>query len=641
MSHYCFAGKIAVVDLSTQDIQIEDTCNYENGFLGGRGLNQHLLMELEKEVLSPFDSQSVILFGSGRLVGTGVPGAVRLNVDSRNVFTGGIGSSNMGGDFSNALKSAGFDIIAITGKSEKPVYLFIEDATVEIRDATQFWGKVVLETGRALKTSIGDDRIQFVCIGPAGEKRAWTSAILDGSSRAAGRCGLGAVLGDKKVKAIVTGSCSFRDRIKVANSEELSRLIQDLTRRFSSSVSVASKRRSGTVAAIPPLNRNAAIPVHNFADEYLADNDLACYLPEKFDEFMVRPINSCVPCPIRCQHLYESTREFPWPQDKLEANTVWDFGPRLGLTKAADLLECHALCSQYGLDMDSTASTIAWAMDCFEKGILTSYETDNLKLQWGNSEAVFSLIKKIAYREGFGNLLAEGSLRASQNIGKRSSGFAYHIKGQDLIEPMRSCKGWALGVAVSPRGGTHTRGAPQTEFRGVDPEMGKRIWGIETAGNPQEYDGKASLVIYYERFHAVLDSLGLCYFTSNWSSPDLLGPGEIAHLCTLALGEEITEGRLMHLGERILTLEKIYNLLHTDFGKKDDQPPESFLKEAIKTGPFKGEKLDADKWDEMLSEYYALHGWNHETGFPREQTLKSLNLEKYSNMLKDMDKLGS
>ena len=637
MSVYCLAGKIGIVDLSTGVIQIEDTRRWENGFLGGRGLNQHLLMSLEKDVTSPFEPHSVIVFGPGRLVGTAAPGAVRLNIDSRNVFTGGIGSSNLGGGFGAALKEAGFDHIAVKGKSEKPVYVLVGDGAIEIRDASALWGKVLHETAHSLRSRHGKGDLQFVGIGPAGESRVWTSAILDGASRTAGRCGVGAIMGGKKLKALVAAG-SGKTRVKIANPEAFSEFTRALNRKLSSSVSVKTKKRSGTVAAIPPLGKSAAIPVRNFVDEYLTEKEMVPYSPENFDALLVRSIGACNPCPVRCQHLYQSTGKETWPQDKLEANTVWDFGPRLGLTNAGDILACHTLCTQYGLDIDSTASAICWAMDCYERGILTSSDVNGLTLQWGNAEVVFTLIKRIALREGFGDVLAEGSLRASRRIGKGSEALSYHIKGQDLIEPMRSCKGWALGVAVSPRGGTHTRGAPQTEFRGVDSRTGKRIWGVDTAGDPRAYEGKAQLVVYYERFHAVLDSLGLCYFVTNWSSPDLLGPEAVARLSSLALGEEITEEDLVKIGERILTLEKIYNILHTDFGREDDFPPGNFMKIGIKRGPFKGEKLEEDKWNEMLSQYYALHGWDPETSFPTAKTLRHLNLEVYSEMLRDVNK---
>jgi aldehyde:ferredoxin oxidoreductase len=638
MSKWCLSNRIAFVDLSTRKVRIEATADYVDGFIGGRGLNQRLLLEFEPYNPSPFDPQTLMVFGAGRLVGTGAPGAVRLNIDSSNVFTGGIGSSNVGGRFATELKYSGFDHIVVAGKSEKPVFIFVRDGKLEIKDATGLWGKSVYETGNHLRSCIKDEKIRFLTVGPGGENRVWTSAIIEGTSRAAARCGLGAIMGDKKLKAIVARGLP-KQRISTFDPQSFSRVAGKLYKKLSTLPSVTSKKRWGTVAAIAPLNNCSAMPVHNFADEYLSKEELSHYLPEKFDPFLVGTVKSCMPCPIKCQHRYKSLSPEELAPDKLEANTVWDFGPRLGLTKPEDLLRCHSMCTQLGLDMDSTSSAIAWAMDCFESGILTPSDTEGLLLQWGNAEVILTLLQKIARRQGIGELLSEGSLRAAQRIGKGSAKFSIHIKGQDLIEPMRSCKGWALGVAVSPRGGTHTRGAPQTEFRGVNPEMGERIWGVETAGNPREYSGKAKLVVYYERLHALLDSLGMCHFISNWSAPDLLGPGDLAQLCSFAFGETSSESELMKAGERIHTLEKIYNLIHTDFGRKADYPPERFMEDPIRSGPFKGEKLEKRLWDRMLDEYYEFHGWDTATGYIREDALNNLNLANYSKALERAGKL--
>lgn len=640
MSDYCFAGKILYIDLSERRIEIKRTNEIDSGFLGGRGLNQSILLDDQEERISPFDQNNLLVFGAGRLVGTRAPCAVRMNIDSQNVFTGGIGSSNVGGRFGKELKSAGFDHIVISGKSDKPVYLWISKDKVEIRDAKPLWGKLIFETAHMLKASIHDEKLQFIAIGPAGEHSVWTSAIIEGNARAAARCGLGAIMGDKRLKAIVVRGRQ-NGLIRTAQPDRFSRLSKEFSMRLSSLPAVKRKKRFGTVAAIPTLNSIAAMPVHNFADEYLPMDELSHYLPEKFEQMSIGNINSCQPCVIKCHHMYKSCFPGEMPFDKLEANTIWDFGPRLGLTDPEDLLTCHSLCTHYGLDIDNTASVICWAMDCFEKGLLKPSDTDGLLLRWGDVKVVFQLIKKIALREGIGDLLAEGSHRASLRIGKGTEKLSVNIKGQDLIEPIRSCKGWALGVVVSPRGGTHTRGAPQTEFYRIESDMGKRIWGVETAGVPQEYEGKPKVVIYYERFHALLDSLGLCYFASNWSSPapGQLGPKEIAELCSAAIGEDFSEESLMEKGEKILTLEKIYNLVHTNFDRKDDYPPEIFMEEPIKTGPFKGEKLNRDKWDKMLGEYYRLHGWDVETSFPKEQTLRTLGLGKYINILGEKGKL--
>jgi aldehyde:ferredoxin oxidoreductase len=628
------------VNLSDRRIDTKRTSEIDGGFLGGRGLNQSLLLDYQVERILPFEPQSFIIFGPGRLVGTGAPCAARMNIDSKNVLTVGIGSSNTGGKFPGELKCAGFDHIVISGKSEEPVYLWINDDKVEIRDAKPLWGKLIFETGKMLRASTGNEKIQFIAIGPAGENLVRTSAIIEGNSRAAGRCGLGAIMGSKNMKAIVVRG-SQKGPIRTANPDQFSRLVREFTGKLSSLPAVKRKQHYGTVAAIPALNNVGGTPIRNFSDEYLSVDELRDYMPEKFDQFSVGFIDSCVPCTIKCHHMYEGSRSGELPFDKLEANTVWDFGPRLGITSAEDLLTCQALCTHYGLDIDNTASVICWAMDCFEKGILKPSDTDGLILRWGDSEVVFELIKKIALREGVGDLLAEGSHRASLKIGRGSQKLSIHVKGQDIVEPIRSCKGWALGVVVSPRGATHTRGAPQTEFYRVDSDLGKKVWDVESAGIPGEYEGKGKLVLYYERLHALLDSLGLCYFASNWScpAPGQLGPGEIAELCSAAFGEGISEEDLMRKGERILTLEKVFNLIHTDFDRDDDYPPEKLMEEPIKTGPFKGEKLDRKGWDTMLDEYYSLHGWDPETSFPKEETLRALELDKYIDLLNEKGKI--
>jgi aldehyde:ferredoxin oxidoreductase len=626
MSDFCLAGKILKIDLSNKKLEILRTRDYESSFLGGRGLNQSLLLKLRKNNISPFDANNILIFGPGRLVGTEIPGAVRMSIDSINVFSGGIGSSNIGGKFPYYLKSAGFDNIIITGRSETPVYLWISNDMVEIRDGKPLWGKSISETEQMLKSLTGEKEIYFVCIGPAGENRVWTSAIIEGNFRAAARCGLGAIMGSKNIKAIVVPK-SDSNQVRIANPLRLSNSVQMLKKKLCSLPSIQRKKEIGTVASIPILNHNAAMPVRNFEDDYLPEEEMKLYMPERFKQLSLGAVDSCIFCPITCQHYYKGKSSIIYK--KLEANTVWDFGPRLGLTSPEDILMCHELCTQFGLDIDSTASTICWAIDCFEKGILNNSDTEGFELRWGNSEIIFRLIKMIALREGIGKLLSEGSYRASLKIGNDSSRLSFNIKGQDLIEPMRSCRGWALGIAVSPRGGTHTRGAPQTEFYRVNREIGSKIWGIETAGSPLDYEGKAKLVIYYERLHAIMDSLGLCFFISNWSSPDLLGPKEIGDICCYALGEEFPEEKLMNIGERILTLEKIYNMIHTVFERKDDYPPDQFFDEPIKNGPFAGEKLDRRRWEELLTEYYSLHEWNPQTGLPTEEKLIKIDLKKY------------
>jgi aldehyde:ferredoxin oxidoreductase len=289
------------------------------------------------------------------------------------------------------------------------------------------------------------------------------------------------------------------------------------------------------------------------------------------------------------------------------------------------------------LDIDNTSSVIAWAIDCFQNGIISEAEADGLKLDWGNHGVVLELINKIAYREGFGNVLAEGSLRASQIVKKGSERYAFHMKGQDLIEGIRSMKGWALGVVVSARGGAHTRGALGTESRKYSEVESERFFGVKTAGDARTYEGKPKVVTYFEYVHALLDSLGVCFFTGNWTTLDGIDPGELAQFYTLVTGIEISENELMKTGERIHNLEKMFNVCHAGFTRKNDYPPKRLMEEPVKSGPLQGELLKREDWEQMLDEYYGLHGWDKKTSWPTREKLEELGLDEFkrgSNMQK-------
>jgi aldehyde:ferredoxin oxidoreductase len=282
---------------------------------------------------------------------------------------------------------------------------------------------------------------------------------------------------------------------------------------------------------------------------------------------------------------------------------------------------------------------MAWAFECFERGMITEKDTGGLNLRWGDHAVVAELLRMMAYREGIGNILAEGSQRASSLVGKGSERYVTHLKGQDSMEAMRSAKGWALGCCVSTRGGTHTRGANLVELSHsiISPEVAQKVWDIERIESPTSYKGKAQLVTYYERLQAVVDSLGLCLFTSTWWSPDLLGFEEYASLYSAATGLNVDGHGLMLIGERIHNIEKAFNVLHADFSRQDDYPPRRFMEEPIKSGSAEGELLLRDEWDKMLDEYYELHGWDKKTGWQNRTQLEKLGLGEVAD---DLEKMG-
>jgi len=633
----CFAGKILYVNLTTGRMWTEPTMAYAERFLGGRGINNWLLYKRVKPWVTPLESANVLIIGAGALVGTLAPCASRLSVDGKSPMTGGVGSSSSCGYFAAELKFAGYDHIVIQGRARNPVYLWIDEDRVRIEDAAHLWGKLVSETAGSIKEERGDDRIGVLAIGPAGENLVRGACIIVDQARAAGRCGLGAVMGAKNLKAIAVRG---KGGIGVADPDRFMEAVDRAWEKLGRSESARRRREWGTLWAAPVCNEIGLFPWKNFQDDYVEADRLKRISPQVYSEhYQVRRLGY-MSCPISCSRIYE-VKDGPYKGlicEGIEANDLWNFGGRLAIDYPPAILKAHHLCNEYGLDQDNAAGSIAWAFECYEKGLLTEEDTDGLSLEWGNYEVVIELLKKMAYREGFGDLLAEGSKRASEIIGRGSEAFAIHVKGQDSMEPMRACKGWALGCAVSTRGGSHTRGANLAElYSGLPKEVSERIWGIPAVPDRHSYKDKAKLVVYYERLQAIVDSLGICLLCSNWGGPDQLDPEDLAELYSAAVGREITGDDLMLVGERIHNIEKAFNVLHAGFTRQDDYPPLRFMEEPIRSGPARGEILDRAQFDQMLDEYYEIHGWDKETGWQRKAQLERLGL---SEIAADLERSG-
>jgi len=362
-------------------------------FIGGRGINQFLLWRTLNPASTPFSSDTPLIFGAGALAGTPAPGASRVNLDSLNPLTLGVGSSNAGGSFAAQMKFAGFDHLVITGRSETPVYLFIQDGRVEFRDASRIWGKNIRETEQA-----GEKLVRFAHVGLKVFK-------------AAGRCGMGAVMGFKNLKAVAVKGSGI---IHVADPSRFLKVVLEKTQKVRQSPGSAMRRRYGTLGAFPLKNDLSGFPVRNFQDGYFDPEKMKGISPEVFESYTVSH-HACSSCASHCGHSYSVTQG-PYAgteTDKLETNYLLDFGTRLDIDYAPAILKASEICNDYGLDVDSVSCAIAWAMECYQRGIINREEADGLELTWGNHEAVMSLLKKIAIRDGFGNLLAEGVKRAA------------------------------------------------------------------------------------------------------------------------------------------------------------------------------------------------------------------------------------
>jgi len=632
-----YAGKILHVNLSTGKKFTEPTEKYSKKFLGGRGINQWILYKNMKPEIAPFDPESVIVFGAGVLCGTLAPTATRLSVVSKNLWTKGVGHGNVGGKFAPEMKFAGYDHFVIQGKSEKPVYLWINDDQVEIIDAKEIWGKTTWEADDFIKEKHGAD-IHVAAIGQAGENLTPSAGVIFNRARALARCGVGAVIGSKNLKAIaVRGTGS----VNVAEPEKFVDFMDKLWDQIDGTEFTKLLRTDGTNCYGPGMNQTGSVPVRNFQDMYFPPERWEKLLSgygheEKYEVGKV----ACGSCPIHCSHFYEITDEGKYKGVKcegFEVNIPYDFGTKFDTDYAPWLLQAQTLCTQYGLDIDSVSSSISWAFECFEKGLLTESDTDGLKLEWGNYEAVEELIRKMAFKEGFGAFLLDGCKGAAERLGKGSEKYAMHIKGQPLFEMLRVAKGWSLGSVVASRGGGHLDGAACCEFLvpQIPRDICEKVYGVPTAGDPMTYEGKAKLVSYHEKLKGAIDSLGICYFATVWVSPDMPKIADYTQLLNYALGKDFTTAQVLEIGERVNNVGKAFNALHTQLRRKDDYPVDRFFNEPIPSGPRKGAVLERAKWDKMLDEYYEANGWNRETSLPEEKTLNRLELSEVAQDLKN------
>ena len=637
MNNYAWAGHILKVDLTRELIQIEENESYVREFLGGRGLGQSLLFQSLPADLPALDPKSLLIFATGPLTGTLAPGSARLSISGKNVLTGGIGSSNVGGHFAPELKYAGFDAIIIEGKSPDPVYLLIENKKASLRPARHLQDMTTWETEEELRKTHGKTA-RVLSIGPAGERLAPVACIIVDKARAAGRCGFAAIMGSKNLKAIVVrGSLP----IHIADPDRFLSLVENVRTQILSTETIKRLRAHGTCGSVPRANAACTIPVRNFQDDHMDEKKLERVARSVFQEsFQVRNL-SCMGCFFQDTFLYEikDGDYAPLLVEGFHQNLVWDFIGKLEITHPPAVLAIQALCSQYGMDIDNTSGAIALAFELYEKGIIDERDTDGLKLAWGDHRNVIGLIEKMAYGDGFGAILNQGAYRMAETIGGEAHKYAVHIKGQDLAEAIRADKGWALGVVVAPRGGGHLNGATMTGMMKISPEDSLAVFGTPYGGEQETYRGKAKVVYWYEQLKSVVDMLGLCYFTSKWVDLKFLGPEEYAGLLSTATGMAFSGDSLMLLGRKVHNIEKAFNTLHGGFGVEDDYPPPRFFDEPVKSGPYKGALFTRPEWQRMLEKYYNLHGWDPKTGLQTEEVLRQLGLSFVLKRLKDAGKL--
>jgi len=594
-----FHGRLLHLDLTSgQSVWREIETFRLRAFLGGIGLGTSLLYDYAPRGVDPFSPENPLIFASAPLVGTGLTTTAKFAVVTKSPLTGFIADSLSSSYFALELKRIGIDALIITGRSNAMSYLSIKNQTVEIRSAEHLRGKSPLEAESIIRAELESPGARVAAIGRAGENLV-RFATISNEGRHAGRGGVGAVMGSKNLKAIaLSGNC----RTDVADSGGIEKIAAVLRERSLSSLT-DKYREIGTVANLSVFNRLGTLPTRNFQQSTFDNADSLS--GESLTENNFSRRHGCAACTIRCERLFKA---LDGRDQRMEYETLFALGPLCGIRDPDSVLHAAQLCDVYGLDTISTGGTLAWAMECGEKGLLP--DVDKFGLRFGAAEGVFAAIAAIGERQGIGALLAEGSRRAAMEIGGNSMDWAMHVKGLELpgYEP-RSLKTMALGLAVSPRGACHNRsGAYEADFSG---EVDR--FTIDSR--------RGSLVAASEDFAATLDSLIICKFLRKCFNDYYEEAAEVLRNVT---GWDYTANDIKRAGERIHNLKKLFNI-REGWSTDDDWLPGRLLSEALPTGVGAGVRLSADELRQMIRTYYQARGWD-DHGLIPESKLAELNL---------------
>lgn len=637
---FSLGGKVAWVNLSNNQVKIESTEQYKK-FIGGRGVGSYLVFKEVPEAAHPLSPENIITFNTGPLTGTLAPSSGRINISTKNVATRGISFANAGGHFAPEMKYAGFDHLVIQGRAEKPIYLFIHDDKIEIKSAEHLWGKDTWETEASIMQELGDDKIHVAAIGQAGENLVTMACIMFDRARAAGWGGCGTVMGSKNLKAVAVRG---KGSLQVYDPEGFLNFTKQIWKRLlqSNNIQLFRKYSNFGTAGAGGVYGTLAQSVKNMEDEvWEAEKTLQVREIIFKEKYEVRRMANFA-CPINCSCFFH-VNEGKFAGQKLEAlktNVYRAFGTNIDLPSREYILMANEMADRYGMNCDSLSAVVTWAIDVYQKGLIGKDITDGLDLHWGDGDLQLKLFKLIAYRKGFGDILAQGVYRASQIIGRGTEKYAMHVKGHGMCEQaIRSHKGWALGIMTSTKGGGHLAGAPNTEQKKLSSEEGMRCFGVPTAGEPTVYEGKGKLVAWFEKYKIIADMAGLCLFTTYWIDTSLIGPDDFAKLISLATGWKLEGEDLLNLGESIYNIEKAFNTLHAGFTRKDDRPPYKLTEIPVSSGEFAGEKLLPEKWEKMLDDYYIAHGWDVATSWQTRERLLKLGLNDVKERLEKAGKL--
>ncbi len=607
INHHRPLATLAQIDLTTRRVEVTETPpELVRKFVGGRGLNMYYLSKYLRPGTDALAPENPLILGTGLLTGTGAPNSGRHSVTTKSPESGILGDSNIGGFFGPEMRYAGFDRLLITGKADGPVYLYLEDGRVEIRDAQPYWGTDCTEATQRIKHDLGSD-VEVELIGTAGENRVRYAATRYGLKNAAGRCGTGAVWGSKNLKAIVARG---NGGLPIAQPEAFFAKAVELRHYLQQSKVIHVLGRVGTPLLYDVSNYLGAIRTHNSQTTTFYDSLNAEEIHKYVDKML-----GCSGCVVHCRHRNRLGGEGP------EYTSEVLVGANIGIADTRQVIELQNIINEVGLDVSSTGTYLAWAIELYQRGLLDQKMTGGKELRFGDYDTLRQLVYDIAARRGLGDLLAEGSRLVDRFPG--SEGYLIAIKGLPQSDPhdVRYLKGFALGIATSSRGADHLRSRPTLEIFDLPAEFTEQVYGQPVDPNPTSYRSKAVVVTFSETIYAVVDCVGICKFICHgFNSPRNLDYDHFRELIYLATGLEFTKEELVQVGRRVVDLERLINM-REGLTRQDDTLPARYFDEPMTGRKTKGHFIDRDQFAQMLDEFYALHGWDKQ-GRPSRERVK-------------------
>lgn len=633
-----YNGKILHVDLSTGALTVETPPeSFYRTYMGGSAMGLYYILKEMPAGIDPLAPENVLTIFTGVTTGASVSGQSRVNINAKSPISGAIGDSQGGGFFPAEMKFAGFDGIVIKGKSPKPVYLWIKDGVAELRDASHLAGKVTGETESALKQELGDEKIEVLQHGPAAEKGVLFSSAVSMSNRNNGRTGMGLVMASKNLRAVVVRGTQ---KPTVADPKALAAINRLGPKWMPENPDMDGLGKYGTASVVMPQHSMGTLPTRNYNEgafeaaedisgERLYDVYLKGAAEGKQDK---QGRDTCYACVVRCKRVVELEGKYPVDEKYggPEYETIGTFGSYCGVKDLAAISRANQIANMYGVDSIACGATIAWAMECYEKGILTKDDTGGIELKFGNADAMLETLEQIVTGSSdFGRLLGQGSERAAQIIGKGADECLITVKGAEAPAHMPQAKrSLALIYAVNPFGADHQSSEHDWMYEtGIasDLYLGRlALLGLTDPQEPLSLGAeKVKFAYLTEAFYSMLDSVELCQFVwgPGWT---LYGPKETAEMVKAVTGWDVTVEELVKVGERRLNLMRVFNA-REGFDRKQDKLPKKFFKALQGEGPTAGIALTHEEVEFALDEYYKLAGWTND-GKPTKAQLEKLDL---------------